>query len=224
MELSIVHISDTHNKHKLIPKDWLPAADVIIHSGDISSRGFFQEIEDFLYWYSNLTQYTYKILIAGNHDFGFQDNPSKVREILEKYPNIIYLQDSGVEILGVKFWGSPWQPTFFNWAFNLDRGLPLKQKWDLIPRDTDVLITHGPAKGYGDRVVNRYSKNDGENVGCEDLLNTILEVKPKLFCCGHIHCANGVEQNEHTIFSNGAILNEDYMITNKPNFFKITCP
>lgn len=224
MELSILHISDTHNKHKIIPKDWLVPADVIVHSGDISGRGYFAEIEDFLNWYSKLTQYTYKILIAGNHDFGFQDNPNKVRELLEKFPNIIYLQDSGVEILGVNFWGSPWQPTFFNWAFNLDRGLPLKEKWDLIPSNTDVLITHGPAKGYGDKVINRYSPSGGENVGCEDLLQTILEIKPKLFCCGHIHQAQGVEQNEHTTFSNGAILNEDYLVAYKPNLFKIPCP
>lgn len=215
MELSIVHISDTHNKHKQILLDWLPAADVIIHSGDVSGRGFFKEIDDFLKWYSSLTQYTYKILIAGNHDFGFQDNPTKIKELLAQYPNIIYLQDSGVEILGVKFWGSPWQPTFFNWAFNLDRGLPLKEKWDLIPKDTDILITHGPAKGYRDKLL------DGEHVGCEDLLETILKIKPKLFCFGHIHCGHGVEVNEHIIFSNGAVLNEDYLLCYQPNVLKI---
>lgn len=223
MELSIVHISDTHSKHKLIPKDWLPVADVIIHSGDISTRGYFQEIKDFLEWYSNLSQYTYKILIAGNHDFGFQDHPTKVRELLNDYPDIIYLEDSGVEILGVKFWGSPWQPTFFNWAFNLDRGLPLKEKWDLIPKDTNVLITHGPVKGYRDKVYNRYSTS-GESVGCEDLLKVVLKIKPKLFCCGHIHCSYGIEENENTIFSNGSILDEDYQIANHPNVFKINCP
>ena len=55
-----------------------------------------------------------------------------------------YLEDSGVEIAGTRWWGSPWQPEFNSWAFNLPRGEPLSEKWALIPDDVDVLVTHSP--------------------------------------------------------------------------------
>ena len=79
----------------------------------------------------------------------FQESPALAREILS---NALYLEDSGIEIDGVRFWGSPWTPNFMDWAFMLDRDELLYQKWKAIPEHTDVLITHGPPKGIGDLV------------------------------------------------------------------------
>jgi len=90
-----------------------------------------------------------------------------------------------VIIEGVKFYGSPWQPRFFDWAFNLDRGEEIKKKWDLIPMDTDVLITHGPPYGILDLT------HEGEKVGCEELMKAVLRVQPKIHIFGHIHEAYG---------------------------------
>ncbi len=219
--MKIINISDTHSKHGLIPEEWLEPADCIIHAGDISTRGYEHEIENFFIWYSSLTQYKYKILIAGNHDWYFQDNPTYVQELLKKYPDIIYLQDSGVEIEGIKFYGSAWQPTFFNWAFNLERGLDIKAKWDLIPVDTQILITHGPALNHGDLVINQHSPNGGQRVGCEDLLKAVERVKPKYHISGHIHCGYGTTTNGDTIFINPSTANEAYQMVNKPIIFNI---
>jgi len=106
-----------------------------------------------------------------------------------------YLENSGVEIDGVKFWGSPWQPEFFNWAFNLPRGRRLAEIWALIPDDTEVLITHTPPYGILDRV------DSGEHVGCEDLRRALQRVKPKVHVFGHIHEDRGVvEQKRHHIY------------------------
>ena len=88
-----------------------------------------------------------KIVIAGNHDFCFERDP---RHCVRLLTNAVYLQDSAVVVRGLKFCGSPWQPWFCDWAFNLRRGQPLREKWDLIPSDTDVLITHGPPQGIND--------------------------------------------------------------------------
>jgi hypothetical protein len=104
----------------------------------------------FCRWFNSLDQYKHKIFIAGNHDWGFQTHPEDVSDILKWYPNITYLQDSSVEIEGIKIYGSPWQPEFFQWAFNLQRGPEIQEKWDMIPLDTDILITHGPVYGHGD--------------------------------------------------------------------------
>jgi hypothetical protein len=115
-----------------------------------------------------------------------------------------------VELDGVKIYGSPWQPEFYNWAFNLPRGEKLAEKWSKIPEGLDILVTHGPAHGMVDHTI------DGLNVGCEDLFNRILEVKPKIHVCGHIHWAYGQKSFHGTEYLNASVLNERYQYQNKP--------
>jgi len=217
--MNILCISDTHTKHNKIPKEWLLPADTIIHAGDISSRGYLHEIENFLKWFDSL-DYTNKIFIAGNHDFGFQkfnsDNDS-VMSLLQAYPNITYLMDSFVVIDGIKIYGSPWQPEFYNWAFNLKRGKPLADKWSLIPLDTDILITHGPVNGLLDMTL------DGQFVGCEELLDVVsTKLNLKAHICGHIHCGYGTAYRLETTFVNASTLNERYEVMNRPIMLEIT--
>ncbi len=203
-------ISDTHGQHKALK---LPKADVIIHAGDISGRGHAYEVIDFLNWFKNL-DYKYKIFIAGNHDFYFEkETEETIKKIIPE--NIIYLNDSGVTIEGIKIWGSPVSPWFFDWAFNRQRGKEIRQYWDLIPADTDILITHGPAYNILDRCAS------GEKVGCEDLLAKIEELKPKFHLCGHIHEAYGSFDNGATRFINASVLDEHYLLKNKPVVFEI---
>ena len=110
---------------------------------------------------------------------GQVSNPSEVKKELT---NCTYLQDSWTEVYGLKIYGTPWQPMFCGWAFNLERGEKLLQKWDLIPDDTDILITHTPPVGYGDLCAT------GVRAGCVDLLTTVQKrVKPKYNIYGHIH-------------------------------------
>jgi Icc-related predicted phosphoesterase len=210
-------ISDTHNKHNQITED-LPGGDLLLHAGDISSMGYEHEIFNFLIWMNKVKGYGDKIFIAGNHDWGFQDNPKMVQELLEIAPSVTYLQDE-LEVIGddyqtaIKIWGSPWQPEFYNWAFNLPRnGEELKEKWGMIPMDTDILITHGPAWGYVDDVEGRR----GEHLGCELLAERIKVVKPKIHICGHIHTGNGYMFDGDTHYINAAVLNERYHYAHKP--------
>ena len=211
--MKITLISDTHNKHKYITDD-LPGGDLLIHAGDISSMGYEHEIREFCKWYNSLDNYTNKVFIAGNHDWGFQINTEKVKEILDFYGNITYLQDKEV-LVGeklVSIYGSPWQPEFYNWAFNLQRkGVELKEKWDNIPSNTDILITHGPAYGYVDKVIGRT-----ENLGCELLTERIKQLKPKIHVCGHIHSGYGYTFDGDTHYINASVLNESYIYYNKP--------
>ena len=210
--MKITCISDTHNQHTHIPPDWLEGGDVLVHAGDISGRGSLREVEEFLAWFNELP-YTHKIMIAGNHDFWFEKMSTfAVNEMLqEKYPNIIYLNDSGVEIDGVKFWGSPVQPWFYDWAFNR-MGTDICKHWDMIPLDTDVLITHGPMKGFLDMTVR------GVSTGCPYLLEKSAEMTNlKLFVCGHIHEAYGkFEFPDGGVFVNASTLNFNYKVQNKP--------
>jgi Icc-related predicted phosphoesterase len=207
-------ISDTHNKHLLIPHHYLTGGDGILHTGDISSRGSRTEIEEFLSWYNELP-YKYKIVIAGNHDYFFQDAPEyEIEAVLAKYPNVIYLNDSGVDIEGIKIWGSPVQPYFHGWAFNR-KGDEIKKHWDLIPLDTNILLTHGPIKGYLDK-----TKSDF-NAGCPFLLEKMNELRDlKLHQCGHIHEAYGMFQlADGPLLLNASVLNLQYNMVNPPITF-----
>ncbi len=118
-------ISDTHNKHKHITGD-LKGGDLLLHAGDLSSMGYEHEITEFAKWYDGLKNYDHKVFIAGNHDWGFQNNEEKVKGLLTGYKTIDYLQDDWMVVgdgdphdnntQAVKIWGSPWQPEFYNWS------------------------------------------------------------------------------------------------------------
>jgi len=217
--IRITVISDTHTLHKKIEKD-LPGGDLLICAGDISSRGYIGEIKNFCDWFNNLKNYEYKIFIAGNHDFGFEDSPALIAETLLEYANIHYLQDD-LAIIGaeyqtsVKIWGSPWQPEFCNWAFNLSRnGEELESVWDKISLNTDILVTHGPAWGHLDVVQGRT-----EHLGCELLTAKIEKIKPKIHIFGHIHSGYGYKFKNGTHFINASVLNEQYRYANIPLTF-----
>lgn len=215
--MKITCISDTHNQHNNIPSKYLTGGDCIIHSGDMTGRGSRIEVEAFLAWYNELP-YTHKILIAGNHDFFFEEAPEyEIEAVLAKYPNITYLNDSGVEIEGLKIWGSPVQPWFYSWAFNR-KGTDICPHWDMIPLDTDILITHGPAKGYLDLTLH------GDVTGCPYLLDKISELTNlKLFVHGHIHEAYGrVDFPDGGVFLNASVLNARYVMSNLPHEIEIT--
>lgn len=204
--IKFVCISDTHNKHGELV---VPKGDILIHAGDFTRVGALKDVKSFNDFLGTLP-HPHKIVIAGNHDFCFEKKPKEARALLS---NCIYLQDESVEIEGLNIYGSPWQPTFFNWAFNLQRGEQIRKKWNLIPENTHVLITHGPPFGHGDKTLR------GEPVGCMDLLRTIEKIKPKCHIFGHIHEDPGVTFNKDTAFVNASSCNVEYHMVNPPIVF-----
>ena len=211
MKKKITFISDTHNKHKHLTSkgmgNILGSGDILVHAGDCTSMGHKHEINGFLDWFSN-TDFKHKIFIAGNHDFGFEQQTDIDQEYKDK--GVIYLFDKDVTIDGIKFYGSPWQPEFHDWAFNLPRGEELAAKWEKIPDDVDILITHGPAYGILD-----YAPIGG-HVGCEELYRKIVEVKPKIHVCGHIHDGYGQKTMGGIEFLNASVLDDRYEHAHKP--------
>ena len=213
--MRLVIISDTHCTQPEVPD-----GDVLIHCGDHTYHGNVLESEHSLTWLNSLP-HRHKIIIAGNHEMGWEKDlrsnyyrpPHKFHykpKHLNRFPDLIYLHHTGIEIDGIKFWGSPYQPYFMNWAFQFQRGPQAEELWSHIPEDTDVLITHGPPYGLGD-----INERD-ERFGDEDLLARVLEVKPIIHCYGHAHAGYGERFYEGIHFINAALLNEDYMLANKP--------
>ena len=204
--LKIVCLSDTHNCNSQIE---VPDGDILIHAGDATVMGTFDEVNEFAIWFTNLP-HRYKIFVAGNHDWLFENDPRLAQKFVRK---VNYLQDSAIEIEGLKIYGSPWQPRFFDWAFNLNRGAEIAEKWKLIPNDTDILITHGPPHGILDEVPRKYFI---ENTGCEELRKVVERIKPKLHIFGHIHCGYGQTEQFGVKFVNASNCDEDYNPTQPP--------
>lgn len=193
--MKILHLSDTHNcLHRL--RD-LPEADVVVHSGDFCMAGTEQEAIDFLNWFCDLS-YKHKIFICGNHDdclYGAN---------IDGLPgNVYHLNNLGIEIDGVKFYGVP----MFLEDCITDRQ---SRNYANIPDDTNVLITHSPAYGILDF-------DDGINYGSEEILMKLSDLHLKAHLFGHIHSRHGVLVQNGVTFSNGAIMNAGYLVLNTPN-------
>jgi|ERR1035437_95604 Icc-related predicted phosphoesterase len=208
-KLTIDLLSDTHNQHAKFQCD---GGNILIHAGDVSLRGSEVEIITFLDWYAK-QDYDHLVLVPGNHDFGFERTPALFAEECQKR-NIILLNDSGVDLEGIKIWGSAVQPWFHNWAFNRDRGPEIKHHWDMIPDDTELLITHGPPAGFLD-VVSYVDGTPKERAGCQDLMDKILKTQVKLHVFGHIHEARGIEYLGPTTFVNASCLDRMYSPASK---------
>lgn len=226
--MRITVISDTHTRHGLIPLKDLPGGDLLIHAGDIMNSGYNKnDIYDFCHWFHSLEGYEDKIFIAGNHDRMFENHPLESNAIVNQYGGIIYLQDDDFVMYfdgpngdmpeeNIRIYGSPWQPEFYNWAFNLPKNGPgLASKWEAIPNNTDILITHGPAFGTLDTVVGR----PFENLGCGLLAERIKQIKPKIHICGHIHSGYGYVFKDGIHYTNASVLDERYEYTQKPLTF-----
>lgn len=236
--MRIVCLSDTHTLHESMVHK-IPHGDVLVHCGDISNKGGEKDVTDFVYWFMNLKGFDTKIFIAGNHDFSFEkiNEPHHFGDydwlsnlLFEEnlsQSDVSYLEDSSIVIESpefsrpIKFYGTPWQPWFYSWAFNLPRnGDELNEKWSKIPDDTDVLLTHGPPNGILDLVDNW--RQPFQNVGCEVLRFHMDRVNPSLNVFGHIHEGYGHKRVGETLFVNAAICNGRYNPINKPIVVDLT--
>lgn len=205
---TIVLISDTHLTEPVIP-----ACDTLVHCGDLTGTGIPNEVERGLAWLSEQKAGRI-ILVPGNHDFMFQEREVEARRLADA-ANVEVLIDQETYAHGLRIYGSPWQPWFFNWAFNAPQDAIegadfLQDKWNLIPVDVDLLVTHGPPKGHLDLTP------DNRSVGCSRLAATVAQLKPRVHAFGHIHHSYGVQPTGNTLYVNASVCNESYQMTNPP--------
>lgn len=213
--LKIVAISDLHG---FLPD--IPPCDLLLIAGDIcpvSSHNFLFQAHwldsEFRAWLKSAPAQQ-AVFVAGNHDFVFEREPQLVPKDLPA----VYLQDSGFQWRGLNIWGTPWQPWFFDWAFNLHEP-ELAPRWELIPPNTDILLLHGPPYGYGDGVPER---GGVRRTGSPSLLARIQKIKPKLAVFGHIHEGRGEWRVGEIVLANVTIVDANYRHVYEPWKFELT--
>lgn len=219
----IVVVSDTHELHSSLTPGVLPNADILVHCGDFTNDGREPYILSFGSWLNQLP-YEHLIVVAGNHDLMFERDPETAVAMLKsRCARVHYLNESGVEVMGLKFWGSPWSITTpkeissITWAFQADRG-EIRQHWEKIPEGLDVLITHGPP--YGDL---GGTLPKGEDVGCRELQGIVLRKRPRVHLSGHIHPGYGNRIYKGIRFINAALYRSDFVdhLIKRPQLFNL---
>lgn len=175
--MKICAISDTHNLHNLMggAKPWsmLPDADVLVHCGDMTSRGTKEEFDRFINWFGK-QEHKHKIFVAGNHDRYLEHNTPDLPD------DIIYLHDESVTIDGVKFFGSPAHKKIGDFPFGIEDG-----RGQFDAKFCDILITHGPPFGICD---DEPMKRE-HHLGSKDILYQVKQIDPDIHLFGHVHYA-----------------------------------
>lgn len=208
--MKIVALSDVHNRwHNLV----IPECDLLISAGDYSFHGEPHVVKSFHEWL-NIQPAREIISVQGNHETGVEENFDKAKQIaFDACPRAYFMDEGLVELNKIKIWCSAITPNFFNWAWNRARGEEIRKHWDLIPDDTNILVTHGPPHGILDMTY-FVDGTPRDQVGCQDLLEVVKRIKPDLHVFGHIHRSHGQHHEDGTSFYNVAICDDMYCPTN----------
>jgi len=209
-----MRIAATADLHGHLPR--VPHCDVLVIAGDVTPaidhdvRRQAQWLDTEFRSWLEAAPCGHVIGIAGNHDFVFERAPELVPGTLPW----TYLQDASSTVDGVTFWGSPWTPWFFDWAFNAPKGdveeTFLRGIYDAAPDAADVLVIHGPPSGYGDRT------SRGQLVGSFAELELVDRVRPRLTLYGHIHEGRGQWTRDATTMANVAAVDLEYQLVDEP--------
>jgi Icc-related predicted phosphoesterase len=190
--LSLVLLSDSHELHREID---VPCGDILIHAGDFTMFGrSLSAIEDFNAWLGEMP-HRIKIVVPGNHEYFLEADQS--RRLL--ISNAIVLINEGVEVEGLRIWGSPATP-LYGGAFGLSSSEEQRRLYAHMPATTNVLITHGPPHGILD-----VAPGSRIHSGSAELLEAVQRIRPRLHVFGHVHGAYGIFETEHTTFVNAAL-------------------
>ncbi|CAG9326959.1 unnamed protein product [Blepharisma stoltei] len=224
--IRIVCISDTHTQTRGLQ---IPAGDILVHSGDFCKKGVSSEVQEFMQFLQS-QRHQYKIVVSGNHDYpldiagyraiaarkGLKDRVDPYAVKANLVSNCIYLEDTGAQLFGYSFWGSPWTAERHKGSFTIRDERDLGFKWCGFPDRVDILITHSPP--FSQRDINSVRN---EHCGCRYLADTVKRIHPKVHIFGHIHEGHGWNIEGHTTYINAAICNRRYLPVFRPIVFDL---
>lgn len=230
--IRVVCISDTHNTRPEVP-----FGDVLIHAGDLTEHGSFDEVQTELRWLSS-QPHRYKVFVAGNHDVLLDDN------FLKKYPqrrygspqtkedldwgSVIYLHNSSITL---DFPGDSrnasgtentqnQQRTFSPSRSILIYGSPFTPQYGIsafqyYPDPQFWTEVFAPLRTKPDILVTHgppkfhLDARDFHRAGCPYLGEEVARMRPRFHVFGHIHASYG---REDTVLDGIQRAYEDIMI------------
>lgn len=196
--------------HGELPEALPERVDVLVLVGDLLPDAR-QEVfwtTKFVPWLKQIKQWTdFIILVAGNHDFLLETSGERWAGSLP--PSVVYLQNSGVVVNGVKFWGMPFICPVPGWAFERD-AFHMMAEYEKVEEGVDVLLTHQPP------VAGTLSRGiRGNEFGSREIAHWIRLKRPKLVVCGHIHEGYGRGEVDGIPVFNVARMDVEYYPVNK---------
>jgi predicted thioesterase len=229
--MRIVALSDQHG---FLPE--IPPCDLVIVAGDVCPDRFgpFMAVhapEEQRAWFNCHARpwladspATHKVLTWGNHDWCGQkcdfsaDSPAHARTT-----DMQVLVDEGTTVptesgADVRVWATPWSNPIMRWAF-MRKPRELEQVYAAIPENIDVLVSHQPPYGCGDRVFDLAGRV--EHVGSHELLAAIERVRPKVVVCGHVHGGFGQYEHDGVPIYNVSVVDERYRLVNRPTVIDV---
>ena len=200
--MRVVLVSDTHGLHRKLQ---VPDGDLLVHAGDFT---VFSKppsvVSDFNAWLGSLP-HRHKVVVPGNHEFVLEEPRNR-----GAITNAVLLVDSGVEVEGLRIWGSPVTP-LYGGAFGMSTAADRKRHWARIPKGLDILVTHGPPLGILD-----HRPGSERHQGCPELREAVLQAKPRVHVFGHIHFGYGTFRTPDTLFANASLMGEDGRLSRQP--------
>jgi hypothetical protein len=232
--MRIVAVSDQHG---FLPD--IPPCDLVIVAGDVCPDRFgpFMAVHDPYQqqaWFNQQVRpwlaaapATHKLLTWGNHDWcgqacGFRtDSPLHARST-----DLRILVDEGTTLPSpdgtrgqISVWATPRSNKFMRWAFMKDPS-ELAPIYAAISEGIDILVSHQPPLGYGDRTFNPESGRV-EHVGSRELLAAIERVRPRIVICGHVHGGFGRYEHHGIPIYNVSVVDEAYMLVHAPTVIEL---
>lgn len=219
--MKVTAISDLHGD---MPK--LGGGDLLIVAGDFTAWDKVEQWEQWWAWI-NKQPYDHKVYIAGNHDMfltpAYHCSPKalvramQMHDTMRESIKVTYLQDSGTVVDGFKIWGTPWSRWFEGvnpdcTAFMLKSEFELQDRFNLIPEDTDILVSHSPCYCRLDKTL--YGDEAGSRA-LRDRVDYLRTKKLRYHFHGHIHEAYGAHEEEGLKTFNVARMDRSYTPRNK---------
>lgn len=236
-QLIVAGISDLHGQ--LLHPDDMPEADVLCICGDILPLEIQNDNLASVAWlcrhffaWIDMLPYKQVFMIWGNHDFvgewlridqnGQHRKPKRVLTKLCAPSKLRLLDDNEVIYNGYRFYGSPWCPELQRWAFYADHD-QLVEKFNKIPANTDVLLTHCPPRIERYGLVQQQGWNYMTDFGSFELACQVAVKRPQLHLFGHVHSGDHIPQTiNQTTFCNVSLKDEEYKVSYEPKTFIIT--
>lgn len=215
----------TSDIHGYFPKIY--PCDIVIIGGDVFPSSIPKTYEAQCEWHEvvfmpwvDALPCQHVVLVPGNHDYYWEKIFSGCSDMSGPLPDtsqkLIVLCNQGVQLLGLKMYGTPNVPPALS-SFAFTRTSEELQKiFSYIPDNLDILIAHGVPYGVGNLGV-MIKKGTLQDRGMWELTEAIEKKNIRYVFCGHVHTGS----HERVEWRGKILYNTSYCDKKKMPFYNV---